>query len=620
MSTTLSAQARCGQSTRRRLLLPGQWLSSLANTTWWRRPLFLTLIGLSVIAGGSYMLDILRANGFSTTELVMLALFVVSFLWISFSFWTGFMGFLIRVLAVDPVSYVAPIVKRATPTLDPDTRIAVVMPIHNEDVDRVFAGLVATFKSVMASGYERNFEFFMLSDTTDEEILHAEQRLLRCDEVRKVFAGRLQYERRDNNEGGKAGNIAAFCARHGSRFRYMAVLDADSVMSGETLVRLARVMDGNPAAGIVQTVPRLTNQATPFARLVQFGSRTCSEMFSLGQSFWQQGHGVYYGHNAMLRLQPFMAYCDLPTLPGRGPLSGKIMSHDFVESALMCRAGHEVWNLPESRGSYEEMPNNIIDFAARDRRWCQGNLQHLRLLGMPGLRLTGRLQLLMGALAYLSSAVWLLLLTLGVLLVALDVLNTPLYFGPEESIYPIWPIVKAEQSISLFTLTIAMLLLPKVLAVGLVLLRTHERKAYGGARAVVMSASVEILLAAMLAPVMMLHHTSLVAAILTGRAVRWNAQPRDSRSLSFREALERHGTHVLVGVVLAGCVVMLSPKLIWWFSPVVFGLLLSVPLAMVSSRADLGLFLRRFGLFLTPEETTPPAELAHLDAGDRAAA
>lgn len=596
------------------------WLSTVANSTWWRRPLFLSLIALSVSAGGLYMFDILQANGFSITELVMLALFMVSVLWISFSFWTGFLGFLVRVLAQDPVAYVTPIVKRATPTLDPDTRIAVVMPIHNEDVERVFAGMVATFRSVMASGYAKNFEFFMLSDTTDPDIQRAEQAMLDSPEMRNVFAGRLHYERRGNNDGGKAGNIAVFCERHGSQFRYMAVLDADSVMSGKTLVRLARMLDGTPTAGIVQTVPRLTNQETPFARLVQFGSRTCSEMFSLGQSFWQQGHGVYYGHNAMLRLEPFIKHCDLPVLPGRGPLSGKIMSHDFVESALMCRAGYEVWNLPESDGSYEEMPTNIIDFAARDRRWCQGNLQHLRLLGMPGLRLTGRLQLLMGALAYLSSAIWLLLLTLGVLLVALDVFNTPLYFGSGESMYPIWPIVKAKQSISLFALTVLMLLLPKVLAVSLVLLRPNERKAYGGARAVMLSATVEILLAALLAPVMMLHHTSLVVAILTGRAVRWNAQPRDSRSLSFSEALRRHGGHVVFGLVLAGCVILLSPKLIWWFSPVVFGLLLSVPLAMISSRADLGLFLRRFGLFLTPEETAPPEELAHLDMCSRAAA
>ena len=275
-----------------------------------------------------------------------------------------------------------------------------------------------------------------------------------------------------------------------------------------------------------------------------------------------------------------------------------------------CCAGpvFEVWNLPEARGSYEEVPTNILDFVARDRRWCQGNLQHLRLVGMPGLPLTCRLQLALGALAYISSALWLLLLAAGMLTLVGAAL------GAGHGTIAAWQVSRPGQSLTLLGITLAMLLLPKLLAVTLVLFDPAQRRGYGGARPLLFSAACEVVLTAVLAPVLMLHHSVLMSKILAGRGVEWRRQHRTSRALGLAEALAQHRSHAALGALLTVCILLLAPRpaLIWWFTPVLAGLLLAVPLAVLGSLPELGRRLRRRGLFLIPEETAPPAELARL--------
>ena len=349
-----------------------------------RRRLVLLALALSQTwLATTLMSDVLPYHGQRPLEIVILVLFAVLFTWVSLGFWTAMAGLIVLIGRRERFS-----VSRTTAgvePLDPAGRTAVVMPIRNEDVARVFAGLRATYESVAQSGNLAYFDFFVLSDTSDPDTRVAEiaawERLCRDADG----FGRIFYRWRTHRIKRKSGNIADFCRRWGSRYRYMVVLDADSVMSGSCLATLVRLANANPDAGIIQTAPRATGRDTLFARIQQFATRMYGPLFTAGLHYWQLGESHYWGHNAIIRVAPFVEYCGLHRLPGKGALSGEILSHDFVEAALMRRAGWGVWIAYDVVGSYEEMPPNLIDELSRDRRWCQGNLMNARLMMTRGL-------------------------------------------------------------------------------------------------------------------------------------------------------------------------------------------------------------------------------------------
>lgn len=565
---------------------------------------------LSTLGGAYVMFDILSVEGVTPVELAILISFIPCFGWVAWSFWLAVVGFLIQLLARHPVSFAAPLESGASAPIN--SRVAVVMPVYNESPKRVFAGVEATIRSLENTGESEDFDFFVLSDSTDPT-LAAEERQ-RWEALCRRFGtrGRIHYRRRSCNTGRKVGNIAEFCDRWGHQFDFMIMLDADSVMSGRALVRLARTMQANPKVGIIQMVPMPVNQTTLFARLIQFSCRLCSELMMTGQCYWQSGTGNYFGHNAIIRIKPFVQYCRLPILTGKPPFGGAILSHDFIEAAFMRRAGWEVWNLPDADGSYEETPTNLLDHATRDRRWCQGNMQHLRLLLARGLHPLSRVHLALGVLAYLASPFWLLLLVLGLVLMVQQASVTPLYFAMEFNLFPIWPIVKSTEAISLFAVTILMLLAPKLLGASLVLLSKRRRRAYGGAHRVLLGTCTEIFCSALLAPVMMVFQAGFVISILAGRSVEWRTQTRSSRPFAPLEILFRLRWQLALGILVGVTVVTVAPDFIWWFSPLLAGLLLSVPMAIGYGRTDYGLGLLRAGVFCTPEEIAPPVELQAL--------
>jgi membrane glycosyltransferase len=421
--------------------------------------------------------------------------------------------------------------------------------------------------------------------------------------------GRIFYRRRDRNVSRKAGNIADFCCRWGRRYDFMVVLDADSIMSGETILTLVRTMQTFPHAGILQTVPVPVGQQTMFGRFVQFASRLYSPMLATGLCFWQCGEANYWGHNAIIRVAPFMEHCSLPVLSGQPPLGGEILSHDFVEAALMRRGGWHVYLLPDLEGSYEGVPGNMLDFAKRDRRWAQGNLQHLKLLAMRGLHPLSRLHFLLGALAYASSLIWLVLLTLSTVDAFDRALRPHDFFGFDYQLFPDWPIAKTNEILSLLIVTVIMILLPKALGILLCLIDRQRRSSFGGAARVFASAVVEVLFSVLIAPVMMLFHAYFVLTILGGHAVSWNPQTRDGRSLELRETARYLLVPTLIGVLWGTVTFFVAPQFFWWLTPVLIGLGIAIPLVMWSSHVHVGHVLRRLGLFLTPEELHPPVEL-----------
>lgn len=575
----------------------------------WRRAVFLTLTLLTAGAATGMMGDILAANGLTGLKQAGLALFFILFIWITGAFWTALAGFVVRLRGHDPVA-LRPQDLAGRPLTG---RTAVVMPIYNEETRRVMAGLDVIWSSLARLPEQAAFDLFILSDTRKLEIAAAEEAAWRELAARHHARGRIFYRRRTENVGRKAGNIADFVRAWGGAYDYAIVLDADSIMSGEALVTLARLMDAHPQAGIIQALPLPACRDTFFARLIQFAARLSSPMLASGLVWWQLGEGNYWGHNAILRLKPFADFCDLPRLPGAPPLGGEILSHDFVEAAFMRRAGYQVWLVPEDSGSWEEVPSNIIDYAARDRRWAQGNLQHLGLLPMRGLHWLSRLHLITGVLSYASSPLWLLVLLLSSTVVILDAIHGYQYFKPGSyALFPTWPQYRDGEIVALLSITVAVLFLPKSFGALLAVKDSRLRRGFGGAPRLFLSLGIEQLFSILLAPAMMLFHTTFVVTTLMGKPVVWHAQERGDRGIGMLEALQRHKWHLVIGLAWGAVILAFAPRYIWWLLPVLAGMVLAAPLTVVTSRAGAGLWLRKHRLLMTPEETEPPAELAAL--------
>jgi membrane glycosyltransferase len=388
-------------------------------------------------------------------------------------------------------------------------------------------------------------------------------------------------------------------------------------MTGETLVYLAGLMDANPKAGLIQTSPQPIGGKTLFARIQQFASALYNPLFALGTAFWYPGRSNYWGHNAIIRTEAFMADAGLPKLPGKPPLGGEILSHDFVEAALLARAGWSVWLVPEVGGSYEELPPTLADYAQRDQRWCQGNLQHSRLLPMKGLLAVNRMHLLFGVMSYMASVFWLVLLLLATLEAAW--LNTEkwAYFPDAGSLFPTWPVSKTFEMLGLYSITMGMLFLPKLMAMALVLADPSRRKAFGGTFRLVKSTLTELVFSVLLAPIMMFQQTQAVLNTLLGRKVTWKGQRRGDGVEDWGDALANYGTISVMGVVWALVAYQLAPDLLVWMSPVLVGLFLAVPLAVFTSQPTVGAMAKRMGWFLTPEETDPPAVVVDLASSEK---
>ena len=580
-------------------------------TALWRRVLFLGLTLLTSLSASALMADILRTNGFTPWEKASLIVFFVLVTWITGAFWTAVAGFIVQLIGRDSA-----VIHSSDGAGKPlKGRTAVVMPIYNEDTTRVFAGLDVIWSSLKAQPEQAAFDLFVLSDTRKPEIGAAEEVAWAQLVARHNAQGRIFYRRRKENLQRKAGNIADFVRSWGGAYDYAVVLDADSIMSGHALVTLAQSMDAHPEAGIIQALPTPAGRETLFARLIQFAARLNSLMLASGLAFWQLGEGNYWGHNAILRLREFAAYCDLPRLPGKPPLGGEILSHDFVEAAFMRRAGFKVWLLTDLGGSFEEVPSNVPDFAARDRRWAQGNLQHLGLLPARGLHWISRLHLITGVLSYSTSPLWLAALLLSSIVVCLDAINGYQYFPTGSySLFPTWPQYRDNEIVILLAGTLGVLLMPKILGATLALLNGKLRRSFGGGVRLLISLVVEQVFSTLLAPSMMLFHTSFVVTTLAGHPVAWNAQDRGDRGITFGEALSRHKWHVAIGLVWGGVILAIAPRYIWWMSPILGGLLLSVPLTMLTSLSSAGIWMRKRGLLMTPEETDPPPELKALES------
>lgn len=549
------------------------------------------------VYGGSEMYKVVSLGGTTTLEWALLFLFIANFSWIALAFSSAVVGFFWSLfIARKP----APLPERLT------ARTAVVMPIYNETPERVFAGVEAMYEAVEATGLGAAFDWFFLSDTTNPDVFVAEEKALLHMRERLGAGARIFYRHRVENTARKAGNIADFVTRWGGHYDHMVVLDADSLMDGATIVALAAAMEADPDAGIIQTLPLIINRNTLFARLQQFAARIYGPVIAAGLSTWMGRDGNYWGHNAIIRVKAFADYCGLPHLKGKPPLGGHILSHDFVEAALVRRAGYAVYMLPLLGGSYEESPPSLIDLAARDRRWCQGNLQHMRVVGARGFHWASRQHFMTGIFAYVASPLWMLQLLVGMVLVLQASYIKPEYFSNEFTLVPAFPRFDAERSLALFATTMAVLLTPKFLGLILSLVKGETRRGSGGAILLVISAMFEVIMSALLAPVMMLIQTGHVVHFVFGFDTGWNPQRRDDGSIPFMAIVRRHRSHMVFGILALITGLLISPSLVAWMSPTIAGLILAIPLSWMTGLLSVGLALRKIGLLMTPEERRRP--------------
>lgn len=561
-----------------------------------RVTVFAVVIALTA-AFGREMIDILAKGGLSVLELVMAVSFITSFVWIALAAVNAMAG------TVMIASGFGPRMVRARPKPPTPLTVALLVPVHNETPERIFGNAVAMLTALARHPTCHRFSLFILSDTTDPTIAAVERGALDL-AARRLPAGcRLHYRHRDSNVGRKAGNVAEWCRRWGGAHDAFVVLDADSLMSENAIVALADALGGDPSAGLVQSVPRLINARTLFGRMQQFATAAYGPLLAAGLALWSRGEGNYWGHNAIIRTRAFAACAGLPRLPGRKPFGGMVMSHDFVEAALLRRAGWRVRLLPQITGSFEETPPTIADSVLRDRRWCQGNLQHLGVVGAAGLHPVSRFHLFQGVMAYVSSLMWMLFLIAGTA-VAMRAGAMPVDYFPEPHVlFPSWPIIDWERAMTLLVMTVGVLLTPKLLAVALVGAQREAWSQWGGLRSFVTSAAAEIVLSAAIAPILMVQQTLAVLRSLAGAEAGWAPQRRSAGQVSWPALVRFHAAETVLGIGLcAGMALAVVPL---WLMPIAASLVAAVPMSAVTGTV-IGRRHILWPLFAVPERLDPP--------------
>lgn len=541
------------------------------------------------------MYRVLDVGGLTGLEMLVLVLFVVLFAWIGLSFMTVLGGLIAPRYAMG--------VRPHGPLPDLSLRTAILLPVYNEEPARVFAGLEATCQSLLETGRGDLFDVFVLSDTTNADVWVAEEAAYLALRARMPDI-KLYYRRRPENVDRKAGNIGAWVTRFGAAYEAMLVLDADSVMSGDCVVRATAALEADPGLGLVQTLPVIVGGRTPLARLQQFAGRLYGPLIARGLAWWHGPHSNYWGHNAVIRTRAFAESAGLPHLKGRKPFGGHVLSHDFIEAAFLLRAGWGVRMLTQLTGSYEEGPPSLSDLTTRDRRWCQGNLQHLAILPARGLRLPSRIHLLTGIGSYVTAPLWLLLLVAGLLTALQARFVPPTYFPSGFALFPTWPAQDPIRAAWVFGGTMAVLLVPKLFAYGAMLFDREARQGFGGAGWAFLNLLWECLLSALCAPVIMVSQSLHVLSILSGRDGGWQPQQRDDGSIGWRAAFWQFLPQTVLGLLFTAATAAISWPLLAWMSPVILGLLLAVPLAVLTGRA------RGRAVWLgIPEDRDPPEVL-----------
>jgi membrane glycosyltransferase len=558
----------------------GPSVGSLCN-----RLILMVGVGAFAVVNAVVLARVLGADGrISPLEALTVVLSVVLNAWLAFGVISATAGFIVSLAERRPNSP-----PRREP---PRGRAAILLPTYNEDPGLVLAAVEAMAEELRPLGLAETCDLFILSDTRDAAVAGAEATGVLRLRARLTAGPQVYYRRRRRNTDRKAGNIGEWAENWGGAYDYMLVLDADSLMSGEAIAELIARMDQEPGLGLLQTAPSIINAETPFARIQQFANRLYGPVFARGQAWWSGSEGNYWGHNAIIRVAAFAECARLPHLPGPRPFGGHIQSHDFVEAALLRRAGWAVRMITTLAGSHEESPPTLLDAAARDRRWCQGNLQHARILSAAGLHWVSRLHLLSGILAYVTPVLWCALLVVGS------------FVWPAQEIAA--DSAAGRAMAGLFVLFLVMLGAPKLMALALALRSAEVRRGFGGRRTLILGVLVETAASLLTTPVTMVMQAMAVFDVLAGRDSGWSAQHREGVELRGSDAWRAHWGHVLLGLGGAVGAFLVSKEVLLWTSPVFLSLALSALLSLHGSRPGPARAAGEPRLLQIPEEVDPP--------------
>ena len=556
-----------------------------------RRALVIALNLASMAALAWAMSRVLGRDGWQPPEIAFMAIYLIGLPWTLLGFWNSVIGFVILRLSQDPVGYTNPAM-RNTPAHGPiTTRTAICLCVRNEDVGAAFGRLATMIESLASTGEGRHFDFHVLSDTSRPEVAEAEEMMTLALQARFPFAG-VRYRRRELNTGYKAGNLEEFARRCRKDYQHMIVLDADSVMSGRAMLRLVRAMQANPELGILQTLVVGRPSESAFTRIFQFGMRHGMRAQTTGSAWWQGSSGPYWGHNAIIRIAPFVDHCALPPIPGKGPLRGPVLSHDQVEAALMRGAGWHVRVIPDEMESWEENPTNLPDFIKRDLRWCNGNLQYIHLMTMPGLIGMGWFQLVNAIAMYVGAPMNFIMLLSGLTIAVL----------------PHPPNLATSMAFGLYAIALLLGFAPRLLGV-LDIVLSGRARLYGGARKIILGCALDWSFSMLIGPIMMLAQTVFIGGLAFGRRVIWDAQNRADRSVSLKEALHGLWPQLGFGLVSATVLAVFMPIALLWAGLTVLPCLLAAPFACITSSRRLGRAMTGARLCAIPDEFEPAWEI-----------
>jgi membrane glycosyltransferase len=563
-----------------------------------RRAVFAVLFSVTIAGSLWFAAVALAPGGFGMLDLAVLVLFAVTLPWMAAGFANAVIGFVIMRFSADPVTTVLPAAGLIGDDQPVVSSTAVLLCVRNELPRRIIRNLDTMLEGIHASGYGERFHLYLLSDTSDADLAAGEEALFSELIARWRDRIAITYRRRTVNTGFKAGNVREFCERWGSRHEFAVTLDADSFMSADAIIRLVRIMQADPRLGILQGLVVGLPSTSLFARIFQFGMRLGMRSYTIGSAWWQSDCGPYWGHNAILRLEPFMKHCQLPVLSGSGEAERHVLSHDQIEAALMRAAGYHVRVLPREDLGWEENPPTLLEFMRRDLRWCQGNMQYWRFLLLPKLRPVSRYQLVLAILMFIGSPAWIGLLVLATIALATcDDLAT---------------IMRGDVGGALLIWVLVMWFSPKIAGALDVLLSRQERHAFGGAGRFTVNFVIETIYSILLVPILWISHTIFLFGLLFNRQISWMGQVRDDHAVPLTLALHDLWPQTLVGCASLGLVLASQP----WALPVVMllagGPALSVPFAMVTAWPAIGELAARIGIGRIPEETVIPEDLLEL--------
>ena len=543
--------------------------------------------------------QVLGAGGWTVVDMIMFVCFAFGTPWTVVGFWNSVIGLWLLHFHKDPMGAVAPYAGAGDVATPITIKTAVFMTLRNEDPARAIRRLRIVKDSIDATGEGATFSYFVLSDTNRPEVAAAEEAAIAAWKSEDPDAARITYRRREENKGYKAGNVRDFCERWGKDYELMLPLDADSVMSGPAIVRLVRMMQAHPRIGILQSLVVGMPSSSAFARIFQFGMRHGMRSYTMGQAWWVGDCGPFWGHNAVVRIKPFVEDCDLPLLPGKPPLGGHVLSHDQVEATLMRRAGFEVRVLPVENGSWEENPPTMLDFAQRDVRWCQGNMQYTKLVDLPGLYAMSRFQLIWAILMFVGIPAWTLMIAL---------LPIAAWEGQSVVDYPV------GLAIFLYILFFVMYLSPKIAGLIDAVLTKGGVARYGGPMRFAVSAVLELVFSFLQGAISTIRTSIFMIGLAFGKSVVWGGQSRDAYGISWATAVRNLWPQTLFGVVVCGLLWMVNPAVFWWSLPLTAGYLVAIPFAVLTASPALGRWFKRVGLAGIPEDFDPPAEIRAVQA------